>query len=65
LLHDKGLIKCQALNNPLDEDAEIEKIMLEHNDINIVRGGCYSNIILTTEQVSMLTRKINHANGNV
>ena len=57
------LVSSEPLQHSLDEDTKVEKLMMQHG-IDNVRGGSYSNIVLTNEQTDALTRKISHANNH-
>jgi predicted GIY-YIG superfamily endonuclease len=46
-----------------DEDAKVKELMSRFG-MNEVRGGSYSFSVLTQEQISLLQKEINHANGN-
>ena len=60
--HFVDLHYTKPLEHPLDEDNEVKKLMSQYG-IDKVRGGSYSNIELTHEQLRTLRRELTHANG--
>lgn len=56
------LLYTKSVESPLDEDHEVKKLMIQYG-IDNVRGGSYSNINLTSEQINTLNRELTHANN--
>lgn len=50
----------KPLTHPLDEDNEARKLMMVCG-VDNVRGGSYSNVVLSPEQKATLEREITHA----
>ena len=60
--HFVSVLNTKLVNHDLDEDNEVKKLMMEHG-IDNVRGGSYSNIKLTKDQLTTLEHEFSHASG--
>jgi predicted GIY-YIG superfamily endonuclease len=54
------LLHAESNSDPFDEDKNVKKLMLEKG-IENVRGGVYSMVILSDEQIELLNRELRGA----
>jgi hypothetical protein len=58
----KLILKSKISYDPLDEDRVVLELMRVHG-VHNVRGGTYSSLYLTDEQVQAITQQLDHAAG--